>query len=324
MHWLDRAAVRLIERGPSRLRFFKQGLGDPDELQWFEDQAATSWPVADIDILWGPSTLRGGPRGGYVITDGSFESPFSFLPERSRHARVRRIEPPEGTDRCAVILAAWNDQTYRTRSKLATRLAEIGIASIMLENPYYGGRRPTPEPWQSIQTVVDLARMGRAVIEEGRALLSYGRTLDYRMGITGYSMGGAHSAYVATTVKDPVAAAPLAPSHSPSAVFNGTALAAGVGLTDDRDHERFHRYLGSVSLLNFAAPPHTSAAVLVAASDDGYVPEASARAIHEHWPGSKLVVTGGGHASLLIVRKPVLLRAIRDSFDRLHALERSR
>ncbi|NND14135.1 MAG: alpha/beta hydrolase family protein [Acidimicrobiia bacterium] len=320
MHWLDRAAVKVIERGPSRLRFFKEGLGDPDELQWFQEQAATSWPIADIDVVWGNPTLR----GGMVVTEGWFESPFVFLPDRARIARLRRIEPQDGAERCAVILAAWNDQNYRTRGKLATRLAEMGIASVMLENPYYGLRRPSPEPWQSIRTVVDLARMGRAVIEEGRALVTYFRNrLGYTMGITGYSMGGAHAAYVATTMPDPVAAAPLAPSHSPAAVFKGKALSVGVGLSSDHDTARFHRYLESVSLLNFEPPPHTAAAVLVAASDDGYVPEESARAIHEHWPGSKLVITGGGHASLLVARKPVLLRAIRDSFDRLHALERS-
>lgn len=234
------------------------------------------------------------------------------------------IEPAGGATDCVVLLASWNDHTYTTRTRLAARLADIGIASLLLENPYYGERRPSPEPWQSIRTVVDIARMGRAAIEEGRALVAYGREkLGRRMGISGYSMGGAHAAYVTATMADPVAPAPLAPSHSPTAVFSGTALEAGIGLKDRRDLERFHQYLEAVSILNFEPPPHTAAAVLVAAVDDGYVPEASARAIHEHWPGSTLIMTGGGHASLLFMRKPILMRAVRDSFARLSELESS-
>lgn len=308
----------MIERGPARLRFFTQGLGDPTELEWFQDSAHEAWPLLKLQIEWSEPTAK----ASTIIHEGHFESPLEFLPTRARAGRVRLIEPREGAERCVLLLAAWNDHTFTTRTAIGTRLAASGIASLLLENPYYGERRPAPEPWQSIQTVVDMARMGRAAIEEGRALLQYGQDeLGFQMGVSGYSMGGAHAAYVAATSPIPVATAPLAPSHSPAAVFKDSALAAGVGLATESERRRFNAYLDSVSVLNFAAPPHTGAAVLVAAVDDGYVPYESAQAIHRHWPGSKLIKTGGGHASLLLMRKPILVRAIRDSFDRLYESE---
>jgi len=303
----------MIERGPARLRFFTQGLGDPVELEWFRESAHEAWPLMRLQLEWSDPM----PKNGIVLRDGMYESPLEFLPARSRWGRVRLIEPTEGAERCVLLLAAWNDHTFTTRTAIATRLAQSGIASMLLENPYYGERRPAAEPWQSIQTVVDMARMGRAAIEEGRALLQYGQDeLGYQMGVSGYSMGGAHAAYIAATSPIPVATAPLAPSHSPSAVFKDSALAAGVGLSTKKEKDLFEAYLDSVSVLNFVAPSHTKTAVLVAAVDDGYVPYESAQAIHRHWPGSKLIKTGGGHASLLLMRKPILVRAIRDSFER--------
>ena len=117
----------MIERGPSRLRFFSSGLGDPDELAWFESEATRVWPVKKLSIDWDePST-----KGGVIFRHGSFASPFDFLPDRAQAGRVKMIEPLDGAEHCVVILAAWNDHSFDTRTAIGVRLAEVGIATLV-------------------------------------------------------------------------------------------------------------------------------------------------------------------------------------------------
>jgi predicted alpha/beta hydrolase family esterase len=75
--------------------------------------------------------------------------------------------------------------------------------------------------------------------------------------------------------------------------------------------------LGSISVLNLEPLPHTAHAVVVRASQDGYVPAHAVQALSDHWPGSELRVVRGGHATAIWYRKDLLTDAIVDSFDRL-------
>lgn len=55
-----------------------------------------------------------------------------------------------------------------------------GIASMILESPYYGSRRP---PWQEgskLRRVSDLLTLGRATIEESLYLLAWAQRQQYR------------------------------------------------------------------------------------------------------------------------------------------------
>ena len=84
--------------------------------------------------------------------------------------------------------------------------------------------------------------------------------------------------------------------------------------------ERLGDILFSASILRFPAPPHTRAAVLVAATRDGYIPTAAAQAVHRHWPGSELEWVNGGHGTLLWFHRDRLVEAVVRSFERLAAL----
>ncbi len=96
-----------------------------------------------------------------------------------------------------VQLAATNDQgLWKRRRFVAQPLIEHGIGSVILENAYYGARRPKAYtlPFGALPKVSDLYLMGKATIEEGRSLLRWLRE-DYGhkgpLGVTGISMGAA-------------------------------------------------------------------------------------------------------------------------------------
>ena len=134
-HPIDRLGGVVVSRGPQRLRFFSDGWGDAAILESLELPTTGPEPV---DIAWEAPSQGGETR----ISVGSFLSPIEGLPEASRIATVTKIEPSSGTDRLVVLMAAWNEHDPKARLALAKRLAAAGIGSLILENPYYGSRRP--------------------------------------------------------------------------------------------------------------------------------------------------------------------------------------
>ena len=315
-HPIDLLGGLIVARGPARLRFFSEGWGDEDHLE-------IELPVDDPEpasIAWGPAKFR----AGKVITKGEFVSPATdVLPDRAHCARVVRIEPPRRADKTVVLMAAWNEHDPRARIDLATRLADHGIASLILENPFYGGRRPRDGVDQPIRTVSDFFQMGAGAVSEGRALLATLRDQEHQPGVAGYSMGGNVAALISALMPFPIATAPLAASYSPAPVYLDGALRGGIDWSalggETRASGRLRSLLLRASVLDVPAPPHSRHAVLVAARRDGYVPPEATEALHLHWPGSELRWTAGGHATLLWYRKSTLAAAISDSFTKVEA-----
>ena len=166
MHPIDRAASWLFRFGPSSLKVFREGWGDEGLIASL-DTSAELEATPELDIDWGDQSTE----AGLAIRDGSFLSPAPHLPELSRLAHIRMVLPTEADGRLVVMMAAWNDHGYATRTGLAALLVERGLTAVMLENPFYGSRRPRPD--QPIRTVADFAVMGRAAVLEGRALLKH-------------------------------------------------------------------------------------------------------------------------------------------------------
>ncbi|MFH1331165.1 MAG: alpha/beta hydrolase family protein [Actinomycetota bacterium] len=318
MHWLDALSARALARTPPHKRVFRHGWGDPDALAAYSEVAALAGPIPDLPVKEGPERSF----DLLVSRDLSFESPGRYLPEASRIARARLVEPPGGTDRAVVLMAAWNDHGYQGRAKLAAGLAARGIASALLEQPFYGERRAVPGDEQPIATVSDFMWMGRSAVLEGRVLADHLRRRGYRVGVSGYSMGGNMAGFLAAAMPFPVAPALLAAPFSPGppllhGILRTTIAwdALGGNTPDVRDH--LSEVLHSASVLRFPAPPHTRAAVLVAATRDGYIPTAAAQAVHRHWPGSLMEWVHAGHGTLLWFHRDRLVEAVVRSFERL-------
>ncbi|MFC2176962.1 alpha/beta hydrolase family protein [Actinomycetota bacterium] len=317
MHPVDRLASIMVRRGPRRLRVFPGGWGDPAAIAQLDDIQGLQASPGAVSIRWGPTTYL----ADRTWRDGRFAA-ITDVPSPAQTATVRLIEPSGGTNRLCLLMAAWNDHGYNTRQRLSDELVGHGIGSLILEIPYYGSRRTVPDGEQPIQTVGDFALMGMGAVSEGRALLNHFRD-RYQMGVSGYSMGGNIGALVGATAGFPVAMAPLAASHSPGPVFLDGVISSGIqwdALGGPAAADRLRETLTAASALRVPAPSWSSAAVLVAAKSDGFIPKTAVEQLHQHWTGSELRWHRGGHATLLWRQRAVLARAIVDSFARVEAL----
>lgn len=314
-HLIDHLGGFIVTYGPRRLRFFADGWGDPEHLGDISLEISEPQPVA---IDW----VHHRSNNGFTTDVGIFDSPAApVLPDRSKRAAVTRVGPTGPGSRVVVLMAAWNEHDSRGRFGIARRLAQRGIISLVLENPYYGIRR-TGEG-QPIRTVADFARMGAGAVEEGRALLATIRDDGDTPGISGYSMGGNIAALISATMPFPVATAPLAAAHSPAPVYLDGVLRGGVDWQalggEETAAPKLRSFMLRASVCTVEPVEHTRHAILVAAADDRYVPRDATEILHHHWPGSELRWVPGGHASLFWFGKDVMADAIVDAFDRLEA-----
>lgn len=304
---MDRAAGALFGLGLGRT--FVDGWGDEEFLRLLHQ------PLDEDPLPIEPSEAPTRRVGDLVFRDGSFPSPAVGLPDASRLAHYLRVEPAGGVAGTVILLAAWGEHGYLRRLQLARCLAEEGLASLVLENPFYGQRRP--RPGQVIRTVAEFAVMGRAAVEEARSLMMH--FADAPVGVSGFSMGANTAALAGAAMPIPVAIAPLAPSPSPGPVWTEGIISRVVDwdALGDAGPRRLGEELGAVSVLDIPPRPHTRGAVLVGASSDGYIPRAATMALHEHWPGSELRWVKAGHGTLIWRHKRQLARAVVDSFQRL-------
>lgn len=317
MHPIDQAAAVMIRRGPQRLRIFPGGWGDRAVVSRMNDLDTVLAEPPEISIEW----ERTKHLTDRTVRDGKFQA-MTDVPAEAETAFVRVIEPPRGTERMCLLMAAWNDHGYDTRQQLSEELLSRGIGSLILEIPYYGKRRVVGSEEQPIQTVADFARMGLGAVAEGRALLRHFRT-QYAMGVSGYSMGGNIGALVGAAAGFPVAMAPLAASYSPGPVFLDGVISNGIqwqSLGGTKEREALRTALTAASVLRLPRPGWAGAAVMVAAKYDGFIPTNAVKALHQHWAGSELRWRRGGHATLLWRQRHVLADAVADSFDRLGTL----
>jgi dienelactone hydrolase len=316
MHPIDRAASVLMRLDRRRLGVFPGGWGDRLSLELFDRLPSPEDAIADIDIVWGRKEEHPGLR----VRRGSFTSPVAeLLSAEGRVVPLEFLEPAVGAERTVILLPAWNDHGFDTRRKLGRLLTDRGIAVVSFDIPFYGGRRVLPEPAQAIRTVADFAVMGLGALTEARALLAH-FAKDSHVGVSGYSMGGNLAALVSAGYPYELATAPLAASHSPGPVYLDGVLSAAIdwsALGGRSSAEELRGLLGAATALSTPSLPHHRAAVLVAATRDGFVPTEATRRLHEHWEGSELRMIDAGHATLISRHRGALADAVAASFDRL-------
>jgi len=313
-HPIDMMSVGVLRFGPNDVRFFTEGWGKESFLH---PPDLAKIPLDPLPIEW----LTTQDRGDVVITHGAFSSPVSVLPHRAGQGSVLLVEPRHQTDRIVVLMPAWNEHEPRVRLALAERLAAHNISSVILENAYFGSRHPDPTEGHPIRTVADFMMMGESAVVEARGILTWFRAQGRDVGVAGYSMGGNTAAIVAASLPYPLAAAPMAASHSPSPVFLDGVLWHGVSwdaLGGEDQQDMLRKVLGRVSVLRIPALPHTAHAVIVGARSDAYVPRSATQELADHWPGCELRWHPGGHATLVWFRKDLLTQAVVDSFHRAY------
>ena len=319
-HWLDRVFYLFLTRQP----FFAEGWGDEGVVRDIALEGARERPAASIDIAWGPERRE----GGGLLRPGEFQSPEPRLPAVARRARVRMLRPASGEPRAVCLhFASSGDEGFAMRLRFAAPLLSQGVAALVLENPYYGERRPTGQPGAAVRTVSDMVLMATAAVREGRSLLAWLEGQGHRrLGVCGYSMGGQMCALVAATWPRPLAVAALAPSDSPAGVFTEGLLRTHPrwdalrrpGGSEERARAELRQLFLRTAVSGLPPPAAPRAAVVVANRQDGVVPPADAERIARRW-GCELRWLEGGHVSAVLFEQPAMRRALADALARLPA-----
>ncbi|XP_077876838.1 protein ABHD18 isoform X4 [Ictidomys tridecemlineatus] len=172
-----------------RLFEFRKMIGNRERCQ---NLVSSDYPVY-IDKIEEQSDCK--------ILDGHFVSPMAhyvpdIMPIESVIARFQFIVPKEWNSKyrpVCIHLAGTGDHHYWRRRTLMARpmIKEARMASLLLENPYYGCRKPKDQVRSSLKNVSDLFVMGGALVLESAALLHWLEREGYGpLGMTGISMGG--------------------------------------------------------------------------------------------------------------------------------------
>lgn len=307
--------------------FFPQGFGDAALLQSLMKTSATFSAATDLEITWTEEWET--PNAKHQ--KGSFATPFRHeaFPKECHKASVELVLPKSASDPppiCLHFAATGDTGLVRRRNLMAVPLAQMGIASLILENPFYGSRKPSRQRGFSPTHVLDLWSMANATVSEGVTLLSWLKRQGYdAKGVTGISMGGYMAGLVGSCYEGEVCVIPCLAPHSGASVFtegvlakacNWKALAADA--PPQTDPKTFlHEILSGTDARLFSPPQRTDACILVAGRYDAYVPPYSAKILHEHWSGSEIRWLDTGHVGAFFFHRKHFLSAIADAFSRL-------
>ncbi|XP_037686556.1 protein ABHD18 isoform X1 [Choloepus didactylus] len=173
------------------------------------------------------------------ILDGHFVSPMAhyvpdIMPVESVIARFQFIVPKEWNSKyrpVCIHLAGTGDHHYWRRRTLMARpmIKEARMASLLLENPYYGCRKPKDQVRSSLKNVSDLFVMGGALVLESAALLHWLEREGYGpLGMTGISMGGHMASLAVSNWPKPMPLIPCLSWSTASGVFTTGVLSKSI------------------------------------------------------------------------------------------------
>ncbi|BFZ24514.1 hypothetical protein BsWGS_27553 [Bradybaena similaris] len=225
-------------------KFFTKGWGKPDNLKRLfafrkilsnrdtcQHLVAPDYPI-NID-----SETR---DGDCIILEGHFTSPFihhlpGIMPKEVETASFQMILPLQwqhsSLKPVCIHLAGTGDHYFWRRRIFTARplLKEAGIASILLENPYYGTRKPKHQLRSSLHNVSDLFVMGGALVLESLALLHWCERQGWGpLGLSGVSMGGHMACGAATLWPKPVSLIPILSWTTASIIFTQGVMSGAI------------------------------------------------------------------------------------------------
>jgi hypothetical protein len=306
---------------------YRQGFGDRATLERIVASIETFTPARPAgDVVMRYEGRAKALRGGGEVRFATFESPAPTpMPSECRTARVQIWTPSRHVSGAmCILLAATGEEGFRRREWLARRLLAEGVGSVVLENPFYGSRRPRGQRGPVLRTVVDQFAMNTATVDEARALLGWIREAGHVPGVTGYSQGGFMAAFAAAFVDYPVVVVPRAAGTEAAPVLTEWALSRAVhwpslaresgGVAAAR--AELARHLSVVDLTRHPAPVAPDLATVMVARHDRVFPERTGTALHRHWPGSRLVVSNAGHVTSVFLDDQVHVHAVLSAFGR--------
>ncbi|CAC5422803.1 Protein ABHD18 [Mytilus coruscus] len=224
-------------------KFFTRGWGQPENLKKIFDfrkvlgnrDACYKLVPPDYPVTIDKDELQGDVR----ILEGHFVSPFKkcvpgLMPKETEIARFQMVLPKEWKSHHKPVclqLAGTGDHYYWRRRTVVARplLKESGIASIILESPYYGLRKPKRQLRSSLHYTCDLFVMGGALMLESLVLFNWCERHGFGpLGVTGISMGGFMASLAASVYPKPISLIPCLSWTTASTVFTKGVMSESI------------------------------------------------------------------------------------------------
>ncbi|XP_067929143.1 protein ABHD18-like isoform X1 [Watersipora subatra] len=233
----------VIYRHLLKTRFFSKGWGSPENMKRlleFRHVLSCREKCMELVAKNHPVNIdKSYESGDCRIIEGHFHSPFDeilpgIMPEVTRTARFQMLLPLKWTRKLkpvCVNLAGTGDHGFALRRTRMSRplVQEAEIGSIILENPFYGCRKPKEQMRSSLQNVTDLFVMGGALVMESIVLFHWCNRMGLGpLGITGVSMGGHMASLAASSWPHPLSFVPCLSWSTASMVWTQGVLTGAV------------------------------------------------------------------------------------------------
>lgn len=216
-------------------KFFCKGWGKPENLErLFEFRKIISNRTACSKLVprdYPVEITKEELTSDCKILEGKFKTPLEIylpglVPDVVQDAHFQILLPTEWKDErykpMCIHLAGTGDHFFWKRRNLIAKplLKEANLGAIILENPFYGMRKPKDQRASSLHNVSDIFVMGGCLVLESLVLLNWCERNGYGpLGITGLSMGGHMASLAATNWPKPLVLVPCLSWSTASAVF---------------------------------------------------------------------------------------------------------
>ncbi|KAL0273419.1 UNVERIFIED_CONTAM: hypothetical protein PYX00_006083 [Menopon gallinae] len=225
-------------------KFFTKGWGKPENLKkLFEFRKVVSERETCFQLVsqdYEVTITKEISSSDGLLLEGQFVSPFDqylpgLLPQVSKTAYFQVLLPKKWqSDHYKPVclhLAGTGDHFFFRRRNLMAKplLKETGIGAILLENPFYGMRKPKDQVWSCLHNVSDIFVMGGCLILESLVLFHWCKRNGLGpFGVTGISMGGHMASLAATNWPEPIVLVPCLSWSTASAVFTRGVMSAAI------------------------------------------------------------------------------------------------
>lgn len=252
---MSTSRIDLVYRRLIVTKFFSRGWGRPEDMQELMRLHKLLTNRRTAQTLVNPNhpvTVEQKVKtDSYTIFEGHFRTPLydhapQLAPNPVRTARFEIIVPSRlhlkekkkhsaffstrHMKPACIHLAGTGDHGFSRRRRLMARpLLKHGIASVMLENPFYGSRKPKEQTFSGLLHVNDLFVMGCCVMLECSVIMHWLKQNGYGpLGLTGISLGGHLASLAATIWPEKVALVPCMSWTSASPVWSEGVLSSAI------------------------------------------------------------------------------------------------
>jgi len=346
-------------------KFYSRGWGNPEDLKEIlklrkilTNRSACSQIISpDYDVIIDREiAISNNAR----LLQGHFQSPLlhlapHLLPTQSHIAYFEMIAPCDVTNAttssaCIHMAGTGDHGFHRRREMIAKPLLRHNIASLLLENPFYGRRKPSNQKRSSLHYVTDLFVMGSCLILEGLVLLYWLKKNGYGpLGLTGVSMGGHMASLAATNWSEPLVVVPCMSWTSASVVWTNGVMSSSLPwkllqkqLVDDVRYDEMlteaehddgvmtssSRCVNAVTymrrlmdhmthLRHYETPIDGRMATFVLATNDAYYPVGDLEPMTDLWPGCQIRHIDAGHVIGFLLHHRTFIDEIISTFQRI-------